>query len=284
MIKQINEYFPRLRFATLSEQGLIRKNNEDALIGIPADGCFAVADGMGGADAGEIASSIVVNSIKEAISGSCNESPGERKYILQQSLQRAHKQIINYIASHGYSSMGSTVALLVFDPWDSRKALICHVGDSRVYCFRNEELFRITNDHNIATEIFKGNESESVKLKNSSLKTLLTRSIGAHHPLFPEWTQVSVCLDDIFLICSDGITSMLSDEEIEKIIRACEMPDEIIANLRNAVFAAGAKDNFSMICVGIDGLTKSFTPSELELKESNYLLKISEERFDYGTN
>ncbi len=277
-----NKGFPIFSFASLSDRGLARDNNEDALICLPAEGCFAIADGMGGGEAGEIASAMVVEAIGRAISGFAHESPGERKYTLQQALHKVHGQIVSYMAKHRFTAMGSTLALLLFDSWDSGRALICHVGDSRAYCLRGDELFRITNDHNVMTEISMRRRGSADQLKNGPWRNVLTRVIGSSQTLFPEWTPFAVCRGDVLLLCSDGVTAMIPDEALKAILSRSASPETIVDSLKKAVYDAGAKDNFSVICLIVNRLPPPFAPAPEELVESNLLLKVSEERIEYG--
>lgn len=277
-----NNSFPVFCCSSLSEQGLVRGNNEDAVACCPADGCFAVADGMGGGEAGEVAGQMVAAAISAAVAGTASESPGERKYVIQQALFRVHAEIAALAGERGYGSMGSTVALLLLDPWTPSRALVCHVGDSRVYCLRSEELFLITSDHTVAEDMRRLEPGKSMEVAGR-YSHVLTRSIGMRQTLFPEWTELAVCPDDIFLLCSDGVTAMLSDPEIAEVMRQFRAPEDIAAGLRKRIYEAGARDNFTMIVVVIHELPPAARIPEGELYESNLLMKISERRIDRGT-
>ena len=130
----------------VSETGLVRNVNEDSLLTIPDDGVFIISDGMGGASAGEVASKMITDSLRVMIDTS-SESPGERKYLLQQTLHKVNADIVKYAESHKFASMGATMVALLLNPWDATQADICNVGDSRAYCFRREELFLLSEDH-----------------------------------------------------------------------------------------------------------------------------------------
>ena len=139
--------------AAMSDMGRIRKNNEDSFLSEPEAGCFVVADGMGGGAAGEVASEMVITNLRKAATSTAEDSPGCRKYALQQALHKANASVVNYRDSHHYSAMGSTVVMLVLNPWKAEDAFVCHIGDSRLYCFRGGELFCVTRDHSVRNEM-----------------------------------------------------------------------------------------------------------------------------------
>ena len=112
---------------------------------------------------------------------------------------------------------------------------------------------------------------------------MLTRSIGIADYVLPEWEETELLPDDVIMVCSDGITTMLRDEEIQQIFRNTTTLDDKIAALTAEVRAAGAKDNYTVaLCQIASELPEAETPSEEEIKENDYLLKISEERFDHA--
>lgn len=276
--------FSYIESISFTDTGLLRTNNEDSFCSLPEDGCFLVSDGMGGGEAGEVASQIVEECVEDCISGSCNDLPGNRKYVIQQALHHANDKIQHYSRKHNYRQMGATAALLLFDSWDSRKALICYVGDSRIYRFRNCELAQLTSDHTLAGELTKCTGVKKFSENQyGAISHILTRSVGTSANIVPEWRQVDVCPEDLFLICSDGVTTMLSDREIREILSHSAVPEEITSTLASAVCKAGAIDNFTFI---ICKIAKVLPPAEVhtqeDIDENDYLLKIAEERIDHA--
>ena len=276
-----NSVYGYVEVAAFSDMGRVRGNNEDSFLCVPEAGCFAVADGMGGGDAGEVASETVVTCLRQAVESTAEDSPGCRKYAIQQSLHKANGAIVKYRDSHGFSSMGSTVVMLVLNPWNADEPFACHVGDSRLYCFRDDEMFCVTRDHSM------GNEMKSKGLKEvlpDKVAKALTRVIGGSGLLVPEWQKVALCPNDLFLLCSDGIL-VLPDSEIEQVMREKRSPQAIVDELKERVLTAGAPDNLTAICIRID--TQLPLPAEVdkyEREESDLLLKVAEERKDYGAN
>ncbi len=267
--------------AAISDMGKVRGNNEDSYLCAPEAGCYAVADGMGGGDAGEVASATVVECLKKAVESTALDSPGCRKYAIQQSLHKANGSIVRYRDSHGFKSMGSTVVMLVLNPWNADEPFVCHVGDSRLYCFRDGEMFCITRDHSM------GNEMKSKGIKEEipdKVAKALTRVIGGSGLLVPEWQKVAMCPNDLFLICSDGIL-VLPDEEIEQVIKEKMEPQAIVEELKTRVLAAGAPDNLTAVCIrAANELPLPEEVDKYDREESDLLLKVAEERKDYGAN
>ena len=265
----------------MSDMGRVRGNNEDSFLCAPEAGCFAVADGMGGGDAGEVASATVVECLKKAVESTALDSPGCRKYAIQQSLHKANGTVVKYRDSHGFKSMGSTVVMLVLNPWNADEPFVCHVGDSRLYCFRDGEMFCITRDHSV------GNEMKSKGIKEvlpDKMAKALTRVIGGSGLLVPEWQKIAMCPNDLFLICSDGIL-VLPDEEIEQVMKEKKEPQAIVDELKTRVLAAGAPDNLTAICIrAANELPLAEEVDKYDREESDLLLKVAEERKDYGAN
>lgn len=273
-----NSPYDYLEVAAMSDMGCIRTNNEDAFLSLPEAGCFVVADGMGGGEAGEVASATVVDYLKETLESVAEDSPGCRKYAVQQTLHKANNYVVRYRDSHRYSSMGTTVVMLLLNPWDANEAFSCHVGDSRLYCLRGGELFCVTRDHSMANELKSKGSKEVVPDK---IGRALVRVIGGSGLLVPEWQKISVCPDDMFLLCSDGILAVLSDPEIEKIMNEGASPAAIVEELKERVRAGGAPDNLTAVCVKIGNeLPLSPYIEDFEREESDLLLKVAEERRD----
>lgn len=270
-----------INVAVASDKGVARENNEDSFLLLLDDGCFVIADGMGGGESGEVASKIVVDTISAFLKDSVNESPGERKYSFQQSIFKANASVVAYAKSHKYKMMGSTVVGLLIDSWDASTGYVSHIGDSRLYCLREGELFQITNDHTVAREMLKSSSKDVI---SAHLSHVLTRSIGGTDIPMPEWDEISICPNDIFLVCSDGVNTMLSDEEIAEYLSLDLSVADIAQNLVDKANDKGGTDNITAMVIKISPELPEPQPvDELEKQESNLLLEIAEKRVDYGT-
>ena len=265
--------FSHAAAAALTDTGRVRKNNEDAFLSLPRDGFFAVADGMGGGSAGEVASRMVVESLAEHLEGSAEESPGERKCALLGALREANARVRSHAESNRFKSMGSTAVCLLLDPWNPARALLCHAGDSRAYCFRNAELFQLTTDHTVGESLKKQN------LPETQFDQLLLRAVGTDKRLDPEWTETAVCPDDLFILCSDGLTRMVEDAAIAAIAARAGTPENAARELVNTALENGGKDNVTVVAVQISRtLPEPREVDELDRRESDLLLEIAERK------
>jgi len=283
------EQFNWMETVFFSDPGLVRRENEDSCAVIGEEGCYLVSDGMGGGSDGEIASQIVVETISDSIADTASDSPGSRKYAVQQAVHRANRMIREYSQAHNYAQMGATLVLLLLDTWHPGKALLCHVGDSRIYRFRNGTLQQLTRDHTVGAELAlslaqKGSKQDGAIMMdhtNSPFSHVLTRSIGVSENVLPEWDETTIEPGDLLMLCSDGVTTMLKDEEIQQIFLENASTEGKMSTLSKRVLSAGARDNFTMIlCQAASSLPSPKTPTEEEIQENSYLLKIAEERKD----
>lgn len=266
-----------------SDAGLCRPVNEDSYACLEAEGCFLVSDGMGGGSAGEIASQIIEDMVSEAITGSADDSPGLRKYEIQQAIHKANQKIQEFAKEHHFQQMGATVAMLLLDSWRPANTYLCHIGDSRIYRFRDDVLEQLTCDHTIGNELAQQSKLPLGDHKTSALSHVLTRAVGTATNILPEWQYVNLQSGDSFMICSDGVSTMLSNNELQKIFTEHKSLEDIKSELISQIEHAGAKDNFTFILCRVEtDIPELGIYSDAEWQESNYLEKISEERIDRG--
>lgn len=283
--------FSWITVCAFSDRGLVRSRNEDLYSVLEEDGCYMISDGMGGGSAGEIASQAVVEFLSDAVAGTAADSPGSRKYAVHQAICCANLKIREYARTRNYDQMGATLALVLMDPWSPGRALLCHVGDSRIYRFRRGDLELLTQDHTVGSELsalhgrgkyrlFRGRDD--VAPADDPTAALLTRAIGARETVQPEWTETSLEADDLVLICSDGVSKMLPEKAIRKIFAENGPLDGMVSALSGQIREVGAKDNYTIVlCRIASEIPAPETPSEEEIRENEYLLKISEERNDH---
>ena len=140
----------------------------------------------------------------------------------------------------------------------------------------------MTADHTLLAENAARKKSGKVKL-DERFSGILTRAVGISDCIMPEWTEITVYPEDIFLLCSDGVSSVIKEAQMAACFHDNHTPSEIVSALKSAVLSAGARDNFTMICCRIGRiLPVKITPSAEEIEESDYLLKISENRVDHA--
>ena len=221
--------------------GKVRKNNEDALK-VVDDSAFIVADGMGGAAAGEIASSMLVD-----ITANFLEAVPKpwREEILTKAIKKSNAAIIRAAAQNpNYKGMGTTATILHI--YDGR-AHFAHIGDSRLYLLRKNNFAQLTEDHSYVEELVRRGELTPEEARNHPLKNLLTQVVGVIEDIEVDAASFPVETGDIFLLCTDGLTNMIDDEQIAEILTSENPADELIS----VALDNGGFDNVSAIVVEI---------------------------------
>lgn len=242
-----------LSAVALSDLGLRRKNNEDATLILPAFKVYAVADGMGGHEAGEVASETVVKSITAALSGAdgaASATAAQKCRIVSGALKEASEWIWRYARQQNLRSCGTTVVALVFDSQGSERATVLHAGDSRAYRFRGALLERLTKDHSLAEAAGLGD----AKVLPPGLQCVITRAVGIAQKVRIEETEVTVAEGDVFLLCSDGLSTMVKHSRIQDILKATrdEPLEKIAGRLVEEANRCGGLDNVSVVVVRVE--------------------------------
>lgn len=222
--------------------GKVRHNNEDSLIVIEPE-TFVVADGMGGAQAGEVASQMLVETVKDFLS----KTPPWNEQILSQAILLANDKILNLARQNpNYLGMGTTATILSLD---DGKAYFAHVGDSRIYRFRNNFLEQLTEDHSYVETLVRRGEITPEEARVHPMKNVLTQAVGVVENISVDTANFPVESGDTFLLCTDGLTNMVDDENIAKILQGASNPADALID---AALSAGGRDNISVIVVGVD--------------------------------
>ena len=250
------EYFES---AELSDLGRKRKNNEDVCLRIPERGIYCVADGMGGQAGGDLASEAITTALQEVFAKAGPEEDdtlSRRIMLFTKAANQASKWIKNFSDEKVIGQMGSTLVALVIDPRNPARAVGLHAGDSRLYRFRQSALKLLTSDHSavaaLAAKLGRDPASIPAKYQNE-----LLRCVGLNETVELEKTPVDVLSGDLFLICSDGLTRMLPDETIAKILkRGAQDPISTVAQtLINEANEAGGKDNITVVLVKVGDIS-----------------------------
>ena len=239
----------QIAFHAQSHKGLVRQLNEDACLALPEAGVWAVADGMGGHAAGDVASQMVMDMLKTVVDGA---GKALTTAMLSQALQNANKALVQYSKQRLFGTMaGSTVVVLFIQP--DRYHLLW-AGDSRCYLLRNNKLQQLSHDHSqvnemVAQGLLAASEAESHELAN-----VITRAVGVDTEL-----DVAVVSDhsvpgDLFLLCTDGLTKELPDNEIFQYLQHDDLADASKA-LLHSTLVAGAKDNVTSILVKLQSIS-----------------------------
>jgi PPM family protein phosphatase len=226
---------------TKTDQGKIREQNEDAY-GY-RDTLFVIADGMGGHQAGEIASAIAVENI---LAFDVSSNPQER---LHEAVLNANNAILNEMAKNeDFSGMGTTVAVLYLT---EDQAYVSHVGDSRIYKLAEGNLSQLTDDHSFVAELIKNGSITEEEAKIHPPRNVLTRALGTQEKFEFEVNSFSAKGGDKFLLCSDGLTGMLAENVLKEVLSAREDPQIIADKLVQKANDNGGTDNITVIVIEV---------------------------------
>lgn len=256
MLKSLSE----IDAFALTDMGKVRKNNEDAVLLLPKTQCYVVSDGMGGGKAGEVASAMMVQEIESALTKS-SMIPAEREGHVIRSAYKVNELIRDYADQRNYSSMGATFVCLLMDTWHSSMATVFHAGDSRIYRVREKDIEQITEDHTVAGTS-KVDEGKLAPM----FRGVLTNALGTGSEFFLERTAIDVQEDDIYIVCSDGLSRMVSDSSILYICDTLqnETSKTICKELIETALNNGGKDNVSVIVIKVKKLGKEYQPTDEE--------------------
>lgn len=248
----------RLEFAAKTDTGLVRSHNEDCVAISPAHGLAILADGMGGYQAGEVASGIAVKVLKEALEEGLSRlsdkqlelqrQSGPAHQLMDESIHRANDAILEAARIEAcYEGMGTTLIAALFH---GDTVTIAHVGDSRAYRLRQGDLVQITKDHSLVQEQLDAGLISPEWAQFSSIKNLVTRAVGVGTDMEVEIHDHHVEAGDLYLLCSDGLSDMLADQEICELVKNRQPSlDDACNGLVQKANNNGGRDNISVILV-----------------------------------
>ena len=234
--------------SAITDRGRKRPSNEDAFGYSDEDGVYVVCDGMGGAAAGEIASSLAVDEVLRLTDGAGHDAESFAvPAALEQAIAAANEAIYTRSQrNQRLSGMGTTmVALAVRDA----HAWVLNVGDSRCYRLRQGRLEQITADHSLVEEQVRMGRMTSAEASRSPLKNVITRALGTQSRVTPDVFALEIEPGDLFLLCTDGLTRALTDKAIEAMLCNNGSLTEHCANLVEAAKRAGGHDNVTCLLV-----------------------------------
>jgi PPM family protein phosphatase len=240
-------------FVQRTDTGRQRRGNEDSSLARPP--LFVVADGMGGAQAGEVASQIAVDVFENRFPEA--GSPEER---LAGGVQEANRQIYQRSrAEHERAGMGTTLTAAYLD--DAHVA-IAHVGDSRAYLFRDGNLTRLTQDHSLVDELLRRGKLTEEQAAEHPQRSIITRALGPEPEVEVDRFTYSVRAGDIVLLCSDGLTSMISEQRIADVLRSNESLERAADQLIDEANAAGGRDNITVVLFRLEEVGGETQPDQ----------------------
>jgi PPM family protein phosphatase len=245
----------RYTAAAMTDRGRKRSSNQDAFGYSIEDGVYLVCDGMGGAAAGEVASSLAIEEVLRQMTG--RRERGEAARVAEEAVIAANSAIHERGQRNArLAGMGTTLVGLLTDGLltGERQAWIFHVGDSRCYRLRNGSLQQCTQDHSLVEEQIRLGHMTRAEAARSPLRNVITRALGTQSSVTPDVAEADVEPGDLFLLCSDGLTRELPDEKIQTILTmsAVDSLDEACTRLIQAANKAGGHDNITCLLVRMD--------------------------------
>ena len=249
-----------LEIVSFTDSGMVRSHNEDSIASDAANGLVVLADGMGGYNAGEVASGMATTVIMTEmghvlatvrpydVDAKTNGPAAER--LLREQILKANTSIYQAAQSQPqYAGMGTTLVVCLF--YDNR-VMVAHLGDSRLYSMRDGEFRQLTRDHSLLQEQVDSGLISPEQAKHAQHKNLVTRALGIDPSVDPEIREYAVKRGDIFLLCSDGLSDMVSDDDIGLTLQALganlKLASQQLVQMAND---NGGRDNVSVILVRV---------------------------------
>lgn len=241
----------QIEVASITDRGLSDKRplNEDSCLADGARGIFVVADGVGGADAGEIASQTAVDVLNDAFRQKITDGE-DVEDLMELAIQRANNSIHQMAAENPrFSMMATTVVALHLD---GNRATIGHVGDSRLYRLTPEgRLVRETEDHSVVEEEVRAGRMTPEQAANHPSKNVISRALGAEESVEADMKTLEVEGGTAFLLCSDGITRHIPDDELRQVLMSGGNPSELCEEMKRRCYQRGAEDNLTAVVVHV---------------------------------
>lgn len=232
-----------LSFGSRTDVGHVRDHNEDSLIVVPP--LFAVADGMGGHEAGEVASELTIKTLSEL----APDHPDAQA--LERAVEAANLNVLRAPSDGiGREGMGTTLTAAMIE---GERLLIAQVGDSRAYLLHQGELQQLTRDHSLMMDLIEAGQITPEQARVHPNRSVITRAIGSDPNMKPDIYELNISSGDRLLLCSDGLSTMLEDDEIQSIMRHTPYPQQCASNLVDAALQAGGYDNVTVVVVDVEG-------------------------------
>jgi protein phosphatase len=225
--------------ATRTDTGRQRNANEDSFF--TRAPLFVVADGMGGAQAGEVASKTAAESFDREL------PPGPPERVLRETIETANRTIHEHAGKDpDLAGMGTTITAAIVD-LESEEVAIGHVGDSRAYRLRGGKFERLTRDHSLVEEMRRKGQLTDAQAEDHPQRSIITRALGPEPEVEVDLQTVPAQAGDVFLICSDGLTTMLGDEQIGRLLARATSMEAAVRALVDEANRAGGRDNITVI-------------------------------------
>jgi serine/threonine protein phosphatase PrpC len=233
-----------LRYAVRSDVGLLREGNEDSAYAGPR--LLAVADGMGGHAAGEVASAVAISALAD-IDG--DMPPNELQLALSEAVTRANRTLHDMVvADPSIGGMGTTLTAML---WSGSKVALCHIGDSRAYVLSGGEFTQITHDHTLVQSLVDDGRISPDEAATHPQRSLLLRALDGTSEAEPDLSVIEARAGDRYLLCSDGLSSVVSEETLHRILATVKEPDDAVLQLIELAIKGGGPDNITCIVADV---------------------------------
>jgi len=245
----------QLSYSGISDKGKIRQENEDDFLVMEKHRLFCVADGMGGQEAGKLASRTTIESAEKCMNYLNDTEDATMPYgltddMLEKPLLASLTQFVNFQVNKKSAgrTMGSTLVVAHFA---NNNLDIAHVGDSRLYLWREGQLTQLTEDHSLVYELFKLGKITQKEMSRHQMRNVITRAIGTHATVEPVLGRIDVLSGDTYLLCSDGLTTMLEAYDIIKIFKEETSLSSLAQSLVTQANDAGGRDNVTVLLISV---------------------------------
>jgi serine/threonine protein phosphatase PrpC len=236
-----------LKYFGISDIGLVRSNNEDVWSAVADKQFFILADGMGGHNAGEVASSFAVESMCKSIDALPDLADVEKvSQFLREAIAKANSKVFNASRKYpDYAGMGTTLScFIVIDKF----LVYGHIGDSRLYRYRNQ-LEQLTEDHSLRQPLW--NKEEKGSPPTLLMRNVITRAIGTQLTVRPDMGIIPLCSKDLYMLCSDGLSDYVDRDKIARVLSSSLSLEEMGKNLVKYALEKGGNDNITLLLVRI---------------------------------
>jgi len=246
----------RLNYFGISDQGQVRRLNEDDFLIMPEYNLFCVADGMGGHAAGDVASRLSLESIGDYFAFRLHPGEIPRPAYLGDDLVHTdllhgsvHYANLRFHQAAGDKTMGSTVVAAFAR---EQELQIVHVGDSRAYLWRDHVLQQLTEDHSLVYELFRQGHIAAEEMRTHPQRNVITQALGPRPAITPTSQVLQPRPGDLIFLCSDGLTCMLEDRTLAEVLDKHGKPHDTGLTLVDRANAAGGKDNITIVLIAIE--------------------------------
>ena len=233
-------------------RGVVRKNNEDACFLIPNQDVYIVADGVGGNNSGEIASSTAVESLASFVKAGDIKSlktPEEIFGFFTEAVDAANRNVYEMNQENlNYRGMATTVVMTYIRDGN---AYVTNIGDSRAYVFREGKLSRITKDHTLVNELIDKGVITEDEAESHQQKNVITKALGAEPTVAPDYYKLPLHSGDVLMLCTDGLYGEVGEEKILQVLEKGKSMNATCSELVDIALKSGGRDNITVVCVRI---------------------------------